>query len=147
MINFISHENFPDDPYIKEIVYLQVNQDARYGYIRKNTKNGNMFWSPMGCGVMKNGEKKFFDGIELDSNFLKKDILAFLESRSWESSKVAMGRHDFPTSNVSTQYPKDPNVQMTHYDKEEQSKAALHQKYENSPAPAAQMSFLDDCPF
>ncbi len=130
MIEAHGHETFPEDPYIKEIIYLQIDEGKRYGYIRKLMKNGNMFWSPMGCGVMKNGEKKFYDGIEFDSNFLKKDILAFLEARSWESHKIAQGRHDFPISNVSTQ-----------------CTAALHQKYENAPAPAAQMSFLDECPF
>jgi hypothetical protein len=131
MINFISHESFPDDPYIKEIVYICFRDGVHDGYIRKCTKNGNMFWSPMGCGVMKNGEKKFYDGIELDSNFLKKDILAFLEARSWEVKQKSFA--DCATDSARYAMP--------------QSTAALHQKYENSPAPAAQRSFADELPF
>ena len=126
MIEFISYEEFPEDPYIKEMVYLQIEPQSRIAYVRKPMKNGGMFWSPISCAVMKNGAKKYFDSIELDSNFLKKDILAFLEARSW-----------------------DVNVRTT-------CKAAVHSDYQTNhivpmPAPhqsiVSQMSFLDDCPF
>lgn len=126
MIEFKSYESFPDDLYIKEIVYLKVNGSDPIAYCRKSMKNGNKFWACMSCVVTLNGEKKFYDAYLTDSISQKKLIVDFLEARSWES---AMRR----------------DVQMTHFEKP--CTAALHQKYENAQAPAAQMSFLDDCPF
>lgn len=95
MIEFISHEYFHEDPYIKELVYLQIDPQTRIAYIRKPMKNGGLLWAPISFGVIKNGVKKFIDSIEFDSNFLKKAILAFLEARSWES-KAAL-HHASPT--------------------------------------------------
>jgi len=85
MIEFISHEYFPDDPYTKEICYLSVDSKFRFAYVRKNRKDGGLFWSPMSTSVSINGEKKFRHSLEWDSNFLAKDIMSFLEARSWES--------------------------------------------------------------
>lgn len=117
MIQAFGHEYFPDDQYTKEIIYIQIDDKMRIAYVRKCTKNGGMMWSPISAMVTINGERKYRDSIKFDSNFLREEVLAFLEARSWEK-----------------------NIQQ-------QCKPALHQKYENAPAPAAQMSFLDECPF
>lgn len=84
MIQFISHEYFPDDQYTKEICYLSIDDKFRFAYVRKMKKDGGLFWSPISIAVTINGEKKFKNSIEWDSNFLSKDILAFLDARSWE---------------------------------------------------------------
>ena len=120
MITFISHENYPEDQYIKEIVYIQIDPAAQLAYVRKPMKNGGLFWSPMSCAVMKNGAKKYINSIEIDSNSFKKEILEFLEARIWEK--------------------KAPHQNVHHAN-------TLPLKYENAPTPAAQMSFLDECPF
>lgn len=106
MIKFISHENCPDDPFIKEICYLSVDDKFRFAYVRKAMKNGNLFWGPMSAGITINGQKKYFDGIEWDSNFLKKDILAFLEARSWENKQTAYQQPITPLMNHVPQQPK-----------------------------------------
>ena len=87
MIKFISHEFTSDDPYIKEIVYLSVDDKFRFAYIRKTMKNGGLFWAPISAGITiaANGSKKYYDSIQWDSNFLKQDILAYLDKRSWEN--------------------------------------------------------------
>ncbi len=118
MIEFISHEAFPDDPYIKELVFLSIDPKCRIAYVHKPMKNGGMFWSPLSCSVLKNQQKKYIDAIELDSNFLKKDILAFLEERSWEKNKP-----------VSQSYAAPPHINHV------------------SPPIQTQMNFLDECPF
>ena len=56
MIEFISHEEFPEDNYTKELVYLQID-GKRYGYVRKQMQNGNKFWAAISLGVQKNGKK------------------------------------------------------------------------------------------
>lgn len=83
MIKFISHEHFPDDSYTKELVYLDIN-NVRYGYVRREMKNGLKFWGPISLSAVKNGKKEFFDGHLFDSSFLIKDIKDFLQERSWE---------------------------------------------------------------
>lgn len=89
MIQYISHEYLPDDQYTKEICYLSVDSKFRFAYVRKQKKDGGMYWSPISAGVTVNGEKKYRDAIQWDSNFLQKDILAFLDARSWEDRSVA----------------------------------------------------------
>ena len=122
MIEFISHESFPDDQYTKELVYLQIEPQMRFAYVRKSMKSGGMMWSPISAMVTINGERKYRDSIKFDSSFLREDIIAFLEARSWEKGQCKPAVHS-------------------------EYKPSVHQKYENAPAPAAQMSFLDDCPF
>lgn len=119
MIEFISHETFPEDQYTKELCYLQITlggEKIRIGYVRKTMKNGGLFWGPMSTGLTKNGSKKYFDAVIYDSNFLTKDIMQFLEARSWESGT----RKETP--------------------------CPLYATPPNKPIPA-QMSFLDECPF
>ena len=118
MIEFISHEYFPEDEYTKEICYIQLtlgSEKIRIGYMRKTMKNGGLFWGPMGTGLAKNGSKKYYAAVIYDSNFLTKDIMAFLEDRSWEQ-KYAM-----PSPS-----------------------AAIPTKQISAPE---QLSFLDECPF
>ena len=120
MIKYVSHEAFPDDQYIKEIVYLQFDPQCDIAYVRKPMKNGGLFWSPMSSAVMKDGNKKYINSIEIDSNSFKKQILEFLEARSWES-------------------PMRRDAQITHY---EHKVTPLVQH-----ASPEQMDFLDTCPF
>lgn len=82
---FISHESFPEDPYTKELVYLLFDGKYRIAYVRKQAKNGGMFWDEVSVGVMKNGQKVYYDAFMQDSNFLEKDIKDYLEKRKWES--------------------------------------------------------------
>lgn len=89
MIEFISSEKFPDDNYTKELVYLQIN-GVRYGFVSKMTKQGNLFWDEISCGITVNGEKKYFKAFKFDSEFLKDDIYTVLKSRSWEKSQKFM---------------------------------------------------------
>jgi len=85
---FVSHEHFQEDEYIKELVYLCLEGKYRVAYIRKKAGNGGMFWNVAGFGVSKNGKKEFYQAFIQDSNFLEKDIKEFLEKRSWESKSV-----------------------------------------------------------
>jgi hypothetical protein len=86
MIEFISHEEFPEDNYTKELVYLQINKEFRCAYVRKQMQNGTKFWAPISLGIQKHGKKEYFPAFLFDSNFLEKDIKNFLEARSWEKS-------------------------------------------------------------
>jgi hypothetical protein len=88
MIEFISYEEFPDDNYTKELVYIQIN-GVRYGYVSKSTKSGAVFWDEISVGVSQHGEKKYFKAFKFDSEFLRDDILAFLKARSWQKKTVA----------------------------------------------------------
>ncbi len=118
MIKFISHEYFYEDEYTKEICYLSIDDKFRFAYARKAKKDGSLFWSPFSTSVKINGEKKFRHAIEWDSSFLAKDILAFLEARSWQA-----GDH------ISTVFEPQPI-----------SPPKNESKYQ-------QVNFLDECPF
>lgn len=85
---FVSHQSYPDDEYIEEIVYLCFDNKYRIAYVRKKTKNGGLFWSVPSIYVKTNGEKEFLPTFLQDSNFLEKDIKTFLDNRSWESKKL-----------------------------------------------------------
>lgn len=82
---FVSHESFPEDQYIKELVYLCFEDKYRVAYVRKIAKNGGKFWDVASVGVTKDGSKKYYDTFMQDSSFLEKDILAFLDNRSWQT--------------------------------------------------------------
>lgn len=82
-IKFVSHEEFPEDPYIKEVCYLLIEEKYRVAYFRRQAKNGGLFWGAASVGVSKNGGKVYFEAFMQDSSFLEKDIKAFLEGRSW----------------------------------------------------------------
>jgi hypothetical protein len=89
-IEFISHHDFPEDPYTKELVYLCIDQKYRIAYVRKANKAGGLFWSVISLGVSQNGSKVYFEAFLQDSTFLEKDIRNFLEKRSWEVGCSAM---------------------------------------------------------
>ena len=92
-IKFVSHESFPDDPYTKELAYLLIDDRYRVGYVRKLGKNGGMFWGPMSLGLLKDGNKSYYEAFLQDSAFLEKDIKEFLDKRKWEN-KAGSVRHD-----------------------------------------------------
>lgn len=87
-IEFISHDNFPEDEYVKELVYLCLDEKFRVAYARKKSQNGGLFWSVVSLGVKRNGQKEYFPAFLQDSNFLEKDIKDFLEKRKWEGQSV-----------------------------------------------------------
>lgn len=87
-VKFVSSETFPEDEYTKEIVYLCLEDKYRVAYVRKQTKNGALFWAVATASATKNGKKEYFPGFLQDSNFLERDIKDFLESRSWEKEKT-----------------------------------------------------------
>jgi hypothetical protein len=87
--DFVSHEAYPDDQFIFEAVVLAIEGKHRVTYIRKKMKNGGMFWDVLSAAVTIRGEKKYLKAYAQDSNFLRKDILHFLENRSWESGGQA----------------------------------------------------------
>lgn len=126
MIQFISHEFYPDDQYVKESCTLTVDGAQRFTYVRKISKNGALWWSCINASVNFNGKKKYIDSIEWDSNFLAKDIEAFLEARSWDNAYAHRSKADVL---VSAPF-----------------KAQAPLQYETQKEPD-QMSFLDQCPF
>lgn len=87
MIEFISHEEFPDDPYCKEIVYLVVDGKYKVAYVAKFDKSGNKFWEVMSTGMMLNGKRSYHKAFEYDSNFQKGEAQKLLASKPWEKSK------------------------------------------------------------
>ncbi len=123
MIKIIDHYACPDDQYIKEVAIIQLDGKYNIPYLRKNKKDGGLFWGPLSAGVTLNGAKKYLDGIEYDSNFQKKEILQMLEASRPRNANSALQQHaayDFKT------------VPLVHYAPEPQPQ---------------QMSFLDECPF
>lgn len=87
-LEFVSHESFPEDEYIKELVYLCLEGKYRVAYVRKKAKNGGLFWGVPTVGISKNGAKEYFSTFMQDSNFLEQDIKNFLEKRSWEGHRA-----------------------------------------------------------
>lgn len=89
-IKFVSHENFPDDPYVKEMVYLCLEERYRVAYVRKESKTGGKFWSVPSFSTTKDGTKSYHEGFMQDSKFLENDIKNFLNERSWEKGRIAI---------------------------------------------------------
>lgn len=94
-IKFVSHEAFPEDQYVKELVYLCLDDKYRVAYVRKQAKNGGLFWSVATLGVTKDGTKHYYKGFMQDSSFLETDIEIFLEKRLWEK-KDSIKSDDLP---------------------------------------------------
>lgn len=92
--DFVSHEFYPDDPYILESCTLCFEGKYRIVYVRKKMQNGAMWWDVITTAVKKNGDKKYLKSFTQDSNFLADDILAFLNSRSWEKRGQNTQKHD-----------------------------------------------------
>ena len=103
-IEFISHEYFPEDEYTKELVYLCIEGKFRVAYIRKNAKNGGLFWAPASIGITKNGAKQYFPAFMQDSNFLERDIKDYLEGRKWEVNCPQRPSMRVPSSEI--EYPR-----------------------------------------
>lgn len=87
--DFISHEVYPEDQYTLEAVVLAIEGKHRVTYIRKKTSNGGMFWDVISAGVTSRGKKVYLKAYAQDSNFLREDIMRFLENRSWEGESSA----------------------------------------------------------
>jgi hypothetical protein len=105
-IEFVSHEDFPEDEYVKELVYLLLEGKYRVAYIRKKIQNGGLFWSVATVGAKRHGAKEFFPAFVQDSNFLEKDIKDFLEKRKWEgASTFAQNRQETPKHSESDGLP------------------------------------------
>ena len=83
-IKFVSHQEFPEDQYTKELVYLLIDDKYRVAYARKQAKSGGLFWGVPSIAVTKEGVKVYFESFLQDSSFLEKDIKIFLDERSWE---------------------------------------------------------------
>jgi len=86
---FISHENFPEDEYTLEAVVLCFDRKYRVTYVRKKMQNGGKFWDVISGAVKQKGEKKYLKSFSQDSNFLREDIMHFLDSRGWEKGRQA----------------------------------------------------------
>lgn len=86
-IEFVSSDQFPEDEYTKEVVYLCLEGKYRVAYVRKKAQNGGLFWSVASLGVTRNGKKEYFPAFLQDSNFLERDIKDFLDKRKWEASE------------------------------------------------------------
>jgi hypothetical protein len=84
----VSHEEFPEDPYVKELVYLLLDGKYRVAYVRKAAKNGGLFWSGISCAINVNGAKKYYEAFMQDSSFLDKDIKSFLDSAPWKTKSA-----------------------------------------------------------
>lgn len=84
--SFVSHEVYPEDPYVMESVVICLDGKYRVTYLRKKMTNGGMFWDVISATVKVQGEKKFLKAFQTDSNFLREDILAFLNARTWDNS-------------------------------------------------------------
>jgi hypothetical protein len=86
--DFISHESYPEDKFICESVVICIENKYRVVYIRKIMQNGGKFWDEISAAVVtQNAEKKYLKAWKADSNFLRDDILTFLDNRSWEKGK------------------------------------------------------------
>jgi hypothetical protein len=109
MIKLISHHYCPEDQYTKEIAILELplkdGSAMRFVYVRKEIKSGGMFWGPLNCSVMIDGQKQHFKSPMFDSNFLEQDIKEFLNSRQWEKAtpKIAQMDSTFAPSHAVTQ--------------------------------------------
>jgi len=85
---FVSHQDFPEDEYIKEAVVLCLEGKYRVTYLKRILQNGSQFWSVVSTSVKKNGKKMFLPGFEADSTFLNRDITNYLNERLWESPQA-----------------------------------------------------------
>ena len=98
-VKFVSHEQFPEDQYTKELVYLLIDDKYRVAYVKKLAKNGGEYWAVPSIAATKNGVKSYFECFMQDSSFLEKDIKRFLDERSWEkgmSHKSTISQDDIP---------------------------------------------------
>lgn len=106
MIKLIDYIQFPEDNYTKELVYLEID-GKRFAYVAKMGKSGHTFWAPVSIGITRNGKKEYFPAFMFDSNFLEKDIKAFLESRPWNKTNISTvtNPQPAPAPTYRTPYP------------------------------------------
>lgn len=91
---FVSQESHPQDKFIAESAVVCVEGRYRVTYIRKKMQNGGMFWDEISASVTQNGEKKYLKSWKADSNFLRDDIIAYLDSRGWEKGGAVARKND-----------------------------------------------------
>jgi len=94
--DFVSHEFYPEDKFIAESAVLCIENKYRVTYVRKKMQNGGLFWDEVSCSVTQNGEKKYLRAWKADSNFLRDDIIAYLNSRSWEKGGRSANNDQLP---------------------------------------------------
>ena len=82
---FVSHEEFPEDKFIKEAVTVCFEGKYRICYLRKQLPNGAKFWNIMQANAEKNGVSIKLKSFIPNDNFLQEDVMHFLESRGWEN--------------------------------------------------------------
>lgn len=90
---FVSHDEFPEDKYVKEAVYICLDGKHRVGYVKKAMQNGGTFWDVISTSGTKNGVRVNLKGYVTDSNFLHEDIMHFLKTRGWEKGGRSMPMH------------------------------------------------------
>lgn len=98
MSNFelVHHETYPEDNYTMESAVICIDGKHRVTYVRKKMQTGGMYWDVISAGVQHNGAKKYLKSYSQDSNFLREDIMNFLESRSWEKGVQVAKTDDCP---------------------------------------------------
>jgi hypothetical protein len=92
--DFVSHEAYPEDQYVIESVVLAIEGKHRVTFIRKKMQNGGMFWDVISAAVTQKGKKKYLKSYSQDSNFLREDIMHFLDSRAWEKGGSVAQKSD-----------------------------------------------------
>jgi hypothetical protein len=92
--DFVSHEYFPEDQYTTEAVVLAIEGKHRVTFVRKKMQNGGMFWDVISAGVTVNGAKKYLKAYSQDSNFLREDIMHFLDGRAWEKGGRPLAKEE-----------------------------------------------------
>ena len=94
----VGHEQYPEDKYIKEVVYVEVEGGYRHGYIHKIMQDGGSFWDVMGASVTVNGKKEFLKAVKYADNFLQEDIKEFLKKRKFETMRSECSIQEKPRS-------------------------------------------------
>jgi hypothetical protein len=109
---FDSHEQTPEDQYVKEIVTFKFTADGESWYVpyfHKTMKDGGAFWSPSSAGVQVFGKKKYFEGFMLDSRHRNKLIMDFLTERRWEKQQQhAQTQGEYYPHGMAKQAPVSP---------------------------------------
>jgi hypothetical protein len=81
---FVSHQQFTDDKYIKEIVYILVN-GLRIAFVHKIMQTGGSFWDVMANSVTVGEKKESHKAVKFGDAFLIDDIKDYLKRRKWEA--------------------------------------------------------------
>jgi hypothetical protein len=98
---FISHESFPEDNFIKEVVLLEFqlftkNEQGRDVLIpfampmarKPNSQTGGLYWDFLFISPKKNGKGVAFRA-KTDSEKFNRRVIQYLENREWEKGKSA----------------------------------------------------------